>query len=118
AEIAGGSFEIETIPRTGYRLTGDIVRIPYPAYGPDEKAAVSRRGVIAGGTGVALLAIGGMWSAIRSRQDVRFDQLIEVGEAAIRTEDANHEIIRSLQEAAELRPNSARAWGLLAFFNI
>ena len=25
AEIAGGSFEIETIPRTGYRLTGDSV---------------------------------------------------------------------------------------------
>src|SRR5947209_6853022 len=35
AEIAGGSFEIETVPRTGYRLTGNIVRMIYPGDGPD-----------------------------------------------------------------------------------
>jgi DNA-binding winged helix-turn-helix (wHTH) protein len=118
--LAGSSFEIETIPRTGYRLTGAV---PQPVRDDMLSAArrgLSRRTLIAGGAGVAMLAGGGVLWSLRSREssDARFEQLIEVGESAIRTEDANREIIRSLEQATAIRPDSARAWGLLAFFRI
>src|SRR5690242_9033994 len=51
ADIAGGSFEIETIPRTGYRLTGDS----HDVIGSDTRfadaaprQALSRRALIGG----------------------------------------------------------------------
>jgi DNA-binding winged helix-turn-helix (wHTH) protein len=113
ADVGGVAVEIETIPRTGYRLTSEITR---PAEG--RKPAVSRRRLIAGGAGVAILASGGLWWSMRSREDERFDELIERAESAIRTEDANKDIVRSLEQAAAMRPDSAKAWGLLAFFRI
>lgn len=121
AGIGGSSFEVETIPRTGYRLSGDIALGPT---GPDEHAPaaparrLSRRALIAAGAAAAAVAAGGgTWVTIRSRSDARFDALIAKAEAAIRTEDANPQILRGLEEAVAIRPNSAKAWGLLAFFN-
>ena len=124
AETAPGLFEIETIPRTGYRLTGDILtHLEEDAAVDDPKReggrGLSRRALIASGTAAVLIAGGtGTWLTLRSRSDARFDELMAAGEAAIRTEDANKEIIRSLEEAVKIRPRSARAWGLLAFFRI
>src|SRR4051812_6411877 len=43
AETAPGLFEIETIPRTGYRLTGEIVRSMDHAPGEAEDGIWSRR---------------------------------------------------------------------------
>jgi tetratricopeptide (TPR) repeat protein len=74
--------------------------------------------LIAGGAGAAMLASSGIWWSIRSREDKRFDQLIEQAQSAIRTEDPSLEIIRGLEEATAIRPESAKAWGLLAFFRI
>jgi len=124
AETAPGLFEIETIPRTGYRLTGDILTHldegrPDDDSEPAKGHSVSRRTLIASGTAAVIIAGGtGAWVTLRSRSDARFAELIGVGEAAIRTEDANKQIIRSLEEAVKIRPRSARAWGLLAFFRI
>jgi DNA-binding winged helix-turn-helix (wHTH) protein len=117
AEIAGGSFEIETIPRTGYRLTGDVAGIVSAAENGGKTSAVSRRNLIAGGAGAAVLASAALWWSVRSREGERFDALIEKAESAIRTEDANKEILGSLEEAVAIRRGSARAWGLLAFFS-
>ena len=118
-DIAGGSFEIETIPRTGYRLTGEVVGITGAGKFEKRSPEFSRRGMIAGGAGAVLLAGGAFWwrTQASSRSDARFNQLIEQAESAIRTEDANKQIVRSLQEATQIRPGSARAWGLLAFFS-
>ena len=121
SETAPGLFEIETIPRTGYRLTGDI--LAHLEEGPtadgSKGGGLSRRAIMASAAGALLIAGGaGTWLTVRSRSDARFDELLGVGEAAIRTEDANKEIIGSLEEAVKLRPDSARAWGLLAFFRI
>jgi len=118
AEIADGSFEIETIPRTGYRLTSSSVEKLDTVVLKDSKPPMSRRALIAGGAGVAVLAGGGLLWSIRSRDDERFDQLIGQAEAAIRTEDAGPRVLRPLEEAVAIRPASAKAWGLLAFFNV
>lgn len=121
AEIADGSFEVETIPRTGYRLTSPMADgLPKDR---DSEAAqarsVSRRTLIVSGTAAVVIAgAAGTWFTVRSRSDARFEELIGVAEGAIRTEDANQKIIRSLEEAVAIRPDSAKAWGLLAFFNI
>ena len=123
SETASGIFEIETIPRTGYRVTGEILTYLGDVSPDDsetaETAAISRRVLIGSGTAAVVIAgAAGAWLIVRSRSDARFEELIWIAETAIRTEDANKEIIRSLEEAVKIRPNSARAWGLLAFFNI
>src|SRR3954451_6345965 len=57
--LAGGTFEVETIPRTGYRLTGAT---PQPV-GGDSRVGGKARGLsrreLAGGAGAAILAGGG-----------------------------------------------------------
>ena len=124
ADVAGGSFEIETIPRTGYRLSGQVATL-LDDCGPDDalsaaaERTVSRRVLMGSGAAAIVIAgVGGTWLTVRRRSDARFDELVGVAETAIRTEDANESIIRSLEEAVEIRPGSARAWGLLAFFNV
>lgn len=116
-DVGARNLEIETVPRTGYRFTGDLVGSTDDGHDGGAKFAASRRTLIAGGAAAALLVSGGAWWFVRSRDDARFDALLEVGESAIRTEDANQQIIHSLEQAVAMRPDSARAWGLLAFFN-
>jgi hypothetical protein len=124
ADVGGQGFEVETIPRTGYRLTGAIPKeLGEDSPDHDSEAAeapsVSRRALIGSGAAAVVIAgATGAWLTVRSRSDARFDELIERAESAIRTEDPSKEILRSLEEAVAIRPNSAKAWGLLAFFNI
>lgn len=131
-QIAPGLFEIETIPRTGYRLTGHILEL---LDGPaaDEIAAannpskISRRILIGGGAAAASVAgAGAFWWISRSRTDPRFDQLMAQGEEAFRNGSAfqasniranhNPRIVGLYEEAVRLQPDSAKAWGLLAYF--
>jgi DNA-binding winged helix-turn-helix (wHTH) protein len=122
ADVGAEGLEVETIPRTGYRLTGAIPKSP----GDDDSDSgtvdagfVSRRVLIGSGAAAVVIAgAAGTWLTVRNRSSARFDELIERAESAIRTEDPGKEIIRSLEEAVAIRPNSAKAWGLLAFFNI
>lgn len=116
--IAGGSFEIETIPRTGYRLMGGA---PEPVGGgldqPETPMHGWSRRRVAGGA-LALLTLGGIgvWSAFGTRSDPRFDQLMIDSEKEVRNLSAfnGDGTYRGLREAVSLRPGNARAWGLLA----
>ena len=134
AAVAPGSFEIETIPRTGYRLTGAILEDCEP---PSEAADapadaidgshVSRRLLIGGSAAAAALAGGAAWWWIdRPRTDPRFGALMAKGDEAFRNGTALENsslgsnnspgMIDLYQEAVRLQPNSARAWGLLGYF--
>src|SRR5260221_5170186 len=118
SETAPGLFEIETIPRTGYRLTGPIVEGLVERERSEQQSGgpISRRRLI--GTGVATVAAAGgigTWLTVRSRSDARFEQLLNQAEASVRKGTANQRMTRMLEEAAAIRPGSAKAWGLLAF---
>ena len=126
ADIAGGSFEIETIPRTGYRLTGDAPKPVAVETDPEAPNAISRRTLIAGGA-IAAMAVAGAGLWIRKpRADPLFDALMTRGDEAVRsgaafqnsTLDKNNSptMIELYQEAVRTRPDSAKAWGLLAYF--
>src|SRR5687768_10987933 len=63
-EVAPGAFEVETIPRTGYRLIGDILgkARPEASHGDDRLARpFSRRKMLATGLAASALATGGYY---------------------------------------------------------
>jgi DNA-binding winged helix-turn-helix (wHTH) protein len=116
SETAPGLFEIETIPRTGYRLTGEFLD-QLAADSADAGAGLSRRQLVAGGIVVAAAAAGaGMWLRERTASDAKLDDLLERGGATFRRDTSEDALqaITLLKEAVALRPRSARAWGLLA----
>jgi DNA-binding winged helix-turn-helix (wHTH) protein/tetratricopeptide (TPR) repeat protein len=125
ADVAGGSFEIETIPRTGYRLTGDLPNLVV-GQPTEPRQKVSRRALIAGAGAAALAGTAGSWWLIQDRSDARFDALMARGDEAVRsgaafqnsTLDKNDSptMIDLYEQAVRLRPDSAKAWGLLGYF--
>jgi len=113
----GGKAEVETIPRTGYRLTGAS---PKPIVKSPEAEAVhlrglSRRQVTGGALGVAALGSVAGWSALASWTERRFDALVGTAEEAVRRGSADDSTVRDLKRAVGIRPQSAKAWGLLAY---
>jgi len=115
--IADNSFEIETIPRTGYRLSGAKVgRVERPDEDARARRAWSRRELAGGALG--LLALGGIgaWATSNSLEQRQFDALMH--EASESTRDNSQldpeRARRALEKAVALRPDSAAAWGLLA----
>jgi DNA-binding winged helix-turn-helix (wHTH) protein len=118
AEIGGGSFEVETIPRTGYRLTGaDATPLSQASNGvPVQPRGWSRRELAGGALGVAALGATGGWTGWRSLNQRRFDALIAEASGFMRDNgQLDPERARqALDQAVQLRPDSARAWGLLA----
>jgi hypothetical protein len=117
SDIGGGSFEIETIPRTGYRLSGATAEVARITDNGSAQQRWTRRELGAAGVGLIALAAVGAWSVQGSHEQERFDALLKQAEDAIKTEDANQQIVRSLEEAVAMRPGDAKAWGLLAFFS-
>jgi tetratricopeptide (TPR) repeat protein len=118
AEIAGGSFEIETIPRTGYRLAGaTISRVSDEPSGTESTMApvsrVTRRQAIGGGAALALAGAGAFFW-FRPRPDPRFAALIERANDQMLKETADVNTVRLLDQAIAIRPDSPKAWGLLA----
>jgi DNA-binding winged helix-turn-helix (wHTH) protein/tetratricopeptide (TPR) repeat protein len=119
AETGPGLFEIETIPRTGYRVTGDILDAGGIDGGQNAgppRPAVSRRLMLgaAGAAGVAAIAGGGFWSMRRSEADRRFNQLVASAEQALLFDERNRGL-RLMRSAVDLRPDDAAALGLLAY---
>lgn len=119
AEIADGSFEIETVPRTGYRLTPAAAE-PVAERAGDSVAppgALSRRGFAGAALGLAAIAGGSMWWSTRSRDDSRFNALVDQAydQMVKRTADANSATL--LERAIAIAPDSAKAWGLLALLS-
>jgi len=129
-DIAAESFEIETIPRTGYRLKGNIVglgndRALDGKTGRPASATLTRRAAIGGAAAVAV-AGGGVWVFLRSRSNPRFEAVMARGDEAFRNGSAfeqasigannNPKMVALYEQAVQLEPDSARAWGLLAYF--
>ncbi len=116
--VAPGLFEIETIPRTGYRLTGEILehlKEESPAPPPQEtlKAPVSRRALIGGGAATAATLAGGLWWGQRDLTENRVGAVIDRGRQALRLGEPDAR--KHFEQAVEIEPRDARAWGLLAY---
>ena len=116
-EVAPGAMEIETIPRTGYRVTGEIPDRYEPV---EESAGISRglsRRAVVGSAAAAALALGGagLW-AVQSRRESRFDALLNKGVQGLEYGDSfDMPVVPSLREAVAVRPDDPRAQGLLAY---
>ena len=114
-EVAPGAFEIETIPRTGYRLVGDLVPSQQATEQPKAEArGISRRAAVVGG--LALAGVGGLaWGLDRFQDSRRFRELLERGEQAENASDPGIDSVSYLRQAVALRPDDAKAQGLLAY---
>jgi len=118
-ETAPGFFEVERIPRTGYRISGAILQFlkhhdrAADAFGG---TGISRRAVAAGGAAVLALSGAGLWRAHSEPRDEEAQRLTERGDMLLR--DAvpiqAGEALPPLRAALELEPNNPRALGLLA----
>lgn len=121
--LGAGSFEIETIPRTGYRLISDTGPQLLGEHGAEPadhgsvtaNAGLSRRWLIAGGaTGIAgaayLLWRGQMFAPDPAQKLIDDSQTVmRVGSTA-----AMERAIELLRQAVANSPGNANAWGLLA----
>ena len=119
-ETAPGLFEIETIPRTGYRMTGDILASETAKDGESEEQwrfGMSRRTIIGSAAAVGVAAAGGLglWSMRRSQEDRGFNDRMDRGNQALLNDDSFDKATEYFQQAAAMRPGSAKAHGLIAF---
>ena len=114
-ETAPGFFEIETIPRTGYRLAGDILQhLKAPTLiGEIARPALSRRFLIGAGAMTAVVASVGLWQALGLNTDDRFDELMAKGRDALQKAEFTPTTRSLFEQAVRLRPDSAQAWGSL-----
>lgn len=115
-DVARGSFEIETITRTGYRLIGKVTQSARAS--SDRKSGHFTRRELAGGSlgVVALGAIGG-WAAVNDLKEKRFEQLLRQADKGLAGDDQFFRpdlALRAAEEAVRIHPDSARAFGWLA----
>lgn len=115
--VADGSFTIENIPRTGYRLmevdpTAEVAATQFEGRGPQ----VSRRWVAVGGLAAAATAGGTAFWATRTPAVDPAARLIAEARVASRpgTPLAERQTIALLERAVVVSPTNADAWGLLA----
>lgn len=126
--IGAGAFRVETITKVGYRLidlgapmTEDGPAAFAPAVAPPSKdraaraARPSRRALIGGGIGAAALVAGsGAWWALhRSPLNGPAQAAIDRGMAALGLGQMTV-AAGAFHEAADLAPQAAEPWGLLA----
>ncbi|WP_265571166.1 winged helix-turn-helix domain-containing protein [Sphingomicrobium nitratireducens] len=118
-DLAPGAFDLETVPRTGYRLSviGEGPTSPQPLGDDDAETGYDRRWLLFGGPAALAVVAGGTWFASRERApSPEAQRAIERGLDVLRrampgTEDR---AIEAFTEAARIDDRSARAWGLLA----
>ena len=115
AETCPGLFEVETIPRTGYRLLGDAIAPEIGEAGSTGGAgAIPRRAVVGGALAVAGAAGAGLWWK-DNRDQRRFTELVAKGEAALDYGDSGNVAREYFQRALTLRPADARAQARFAY---
>jgi DNA-binding winged helix-turn-helix (wHTH) protein/tetratricopeptide (TPR) repeat protein len=116
AEIGGESFMVETVRRTGYRLT--VTRgSSTPEIIDSGRMSVggSRRLFIGGGVAAAVvLGGGGFWWVNRSREDRQFKEIMDRGELALDYGHPSSHAPEYFQRATAMRPGDGRPQGLLA----
>jgi DNA-binding winged helix-turn-helix (wHTH) protein len=113
-EAVGGRFEVETIPRTGYRLVVPHGESRLEVQPQPGGARISRRTTLTAAGTVAVLGGAGLWWTFRSSSDQRFDALMARGKEAMRKGAWDAPTVQIFKEAISIRPNSAQAWGLFA----
>lgn len=122
AGIGRGGFEVETVPRTGYRLVshreGGVLALgdaePATASSAQGGDRMARRLVL--GAGLASgLAAAAVWFANSSGRTAA-GGLIEDSELAMRsgTPEGQKKAVALLERAVSLEPDNSAAWGLLA----
>lgn len=111
SSVGGDSFTVETIPRTGYRLS-----VPRRTKDAGGLRPWSRREIASGAIGLASLGALGAWGAFNSAEDRRFDRLLS--DAADALWDDNQfdpqTSLRLAEHAVRIRPRDPRGLGLLA----
>lgn len=117
SDVSPGLFEIETIPRTGYRLTGELTQHLGSAAraekGEDpDRVRLSRRSLVGSTLAAAGVAAGAGFWLIGRRSDSRFDTLLDRGREALRLDQP---AASYFQQASRLEPRNATARGLLAY---
>ena len=119
AETGPDLFEIETIPRTGYRLIGEILSLTAEdVTEPEARPAVSRRVMVGGGLTAAVASgTAGLWWATRDRPDPRVAKLLDDGRRNLRVGllSSRVQAAEEFRRAAALDPDNAEALGLWAF---
>lgn len=118
AEIGAGTFAVETIPRTGYRLAVDQPQEQADAaarLGAAGHSNMSRRTAVGVTAGAVLAAAAGavLWS--NRQQDRRVQELIDRGVESLEYGDGSLDPARFLARVVEIDPRNPTAWGLLAF---
>lgn len=122
---SGAGFEIETIPRTGYRLladrdgeVGSVTSPDHVAAARPSGASLSRRNILASTAGLVTLGVAG-GIALRDRDSARnaVETLIARSDQAMRlaTPENDRQAVAVLTEAVTAFPDNAKAWGRLAF---
>lgn len=118
----GGGFAVETISRTGYRLTGATMapeRLPPPSAPVDEEAARipgRRRALAAGAAVVAGGMAAGAWWLWGDQKSRRAQDLATQARIAFENDkpaDAGN-AVALLREALALDPRNPALWGQLA----
>lgn len=123
AHVAPGLFEIETIPRTGYRLTGEIIGLMNGSAAQTRLetevrgSGVNRRLLVGGGLAAMATAGAGSWLLLRQRTDAQAKELIGRADQILRfgLPGTKPEATKLLKQAVALEPDNARASGLLAY---
>ena len=116
-EVVPELFDIETIPRTGYRLRGEILALEVRVDAAEEPSPsrISRRMMLGGGV-AAVGGAAGLWWIARDRADPRVARLLDDGKRILREgwPDSEAQGVDLFRQAATLNPGNDEAWGLLA----
>lgn len=116
AAAVGAEFEVETVARVGYRLTG-VDWQAQPA-APDASAGreIGRRRLLAGGIASVALVAGGSAALVYTRRRSEIDGLIKQGRVLQGSGGANNERRAEalFRQAIARDPRRADGWGWLA----
>ncbi len=112
----GADFEIETIPRVGYRLNGLDFRDGPGPNAEVQPQSIGRRRLVVGGIAAAAIIAGGSGALVFRKRQSEIDELIKRGstvQASGLPED--HKRAETLfRQAIASNPERADAWGWLA----
>lgn len=121
---AGADFNVETIPRIGYRIAlddlvphdgGDQERVdPGNGHGPHTLAGVSRRNLILGSASAVAVLSAGTWGFGYWRESSEYQGKVEQARRMLNTADGLEKAQAALEDIVAKWPNRAEAWGLLA----
>ncbi|WP_164844086.1 winged helix-turn-helix domain-containing protein [Croceicoccus ponticola] len=111
-ETAAG-FEVETIPRIGYRLSIDTIET---GQSPRKltRHHLSRRAVIASTGALAFVGASGGWLWTRSNQGREYAARIKEARRTLSGSDGHRAAVPMLEKLVAHDPTRAEGWGLLA----